>query len=54
MICAKAKVGSELGRIKQLLIDNGYQEDVLLSCIKEKLDNSSSDKQFGPEKCKLV
>ena len=35
MISAIAKVGSELDRIKQLLIDNGYQEDVLPSCIKE-------------------
>ena len=34
-----------------LLIDNGYPEDVLVSCIKETLANISSEKQFRPEKC---
>ena len=51
MICSKTKLDSELGTIKQLLIDNGHPEDVLVSCIKEKLANISSEKQFGPEKC---
>ena len=51
MICSKTKLDSELGTIKQLLIDNGYPEDVLVSCIKEKLAKISSEKQFGPEKC---
>ena len=51
MICSKTRLDSELGTIKQLLIDNGYPEDVLVSCIKEKLANISSEKQFGPEKC---
>ena len=37
--------------IKQLLIDNGYPQDVLVSCIKEKLANTSSEKRFGPQKC---
>ena len=31
MICSKTKLVSELDRIKQLLIENGYPEDVLLS-----------------------
>ena len=35
MICSKTKLDSELGTIKQLLIDNGYPEDVLVSCIKK-------------------
>ena len=51
MICSKTKLDSELDTIKQLLIDNGYPEDVLVSCIKEKLANISSEKWFGPEKC---
>ena len=51
MICSKTKLDSELGKIKQPLIDNGYPEDVLVSCIKEKLHNISSEKQIGPEKC---
>ena len=45
MICSKTKLGSELDKIKQLLIENGYPADVLLSCINQKLAN------FGPEKC---
>ena len=51
MICSKTKLDSELDTIKQLLIDNGYSEDVLVSCIKEKLANSSSEKRLGPEQC---
>ena len=31
--CCKTKLDSELDRIKQLLIDNGYRGDVLVSCI---------------------
>ena len=42
---------SELDAINQFLIDNGYPEDVLVSCIKEKLPNISSEIRFGPEKC---
>ena len=37
MICSKTKLGSELDKIKQLLIENGYPTDVLLSCINQKL-----------------
>ena len=49
MICSKTKLGSELDKIKQLLIENGYQADVLLSCITQKLANSAAEKTFGPE-----
>ena len=35
MICSKTKLGSELDKIKQLLIENGYPADVLLSCINQ-------------------
>ena len=51
MICSKTKLDSELDTLKQLLNDNGYPEDVLVSCIKEKLANISSEKQFSLEKC---
>ena len=51
MICSKTKLGSELDKIKQLLIENGYQTGVLLSCINRKLANSAAEKTFGPEKC---
>ena len=51
MICSKAKLGSELEKIKQLLIENGYPTDALLFCINQKLANSAAEKTFGPEKC---
>ena len=51
MICSKTKLGSELDKIKQLLIENGYPTDVLLSCINQKLATFAAEKTFGPEKC---
>ena len=51
MICSKTKLGSELEKIKELLIENGYSTDVLLSCINQKLANFEAEKTFGPEKC---
>ena len=51
MICSKTKLGSELDKIKQLLIENGYPADVLLSCINQKLANFAAEKTFGPEWC---
>ena len=48
IICSKTRLDSELDTIKQLLIDNGYPEDVLVSCIRTKLANLSSEKRFGP------
>ena len=51
MICSKTKLGSELDKIKQLLIEHGYPADVLLSCINQKLANFAAEKTFGPEKC---
>ena len=51
MICSKTKLGSELDKIQQLLIENGYPTDVLLSCINQKLANFAAEKTFGSEKC---
>ena len=50
MICSKTKLGSELDKIKQLLIENGYPADVLLSCINQKLANFVAEETSGPEK----
>ena len=50
-ICSKTKLGSEFDKIKQLLIENGYPADVLLSCINQKLANFAAEKTFDPEKC---
>ena len=51
MVCSKTKLGSEFDKIKQLLIENGYSADVLLSCINQKQANFAADKTFGLEKC---
>ena len=51
MICSKTKLGPELDKIKQLLLENGYPADVLLFCINQKLANFATEKPFGPEKC---
>ena len=51
MICSKTKLGSELDKTKQLLVENGYPADVLLSCINQKLANFAAEKTFSPEKC---
>ena len=51
MICSKTKLGSELDRAKQLLIENGYPDDVLISCIKQKLAILAAEKPCGLEKC---
>jgi len=37
MLCSKTKLDSELDKTKQLLFENGYPVDVLLSCISQKL-----------------
>ena len=37
MISSYIKLGSELDKIKELLIEHGYPADVLLSCINQKL-----------------
>ena len=51
MICSKTKLGSELDRVNQLVIENGYLYDVLISCIKQKLANFAAEKPCGPEMC---
>ena len=43
--------GSELDKLKQLLIENEYPADVLLYCITQKLANFAAEKTFGQEKC---
>ena len=39
MICAKTKLGSKLDKVKQLLIENGYPADDLLSFINQRQAN---------------
>ena len=51
MIYSKTKLGPELDKTKQLLIENGYPADVLFSCINQKLANFAAEKPICPEKC---
>ena len=53
MICSRTNLGSGLDRIKQLLIDSRYPKDVLLSYIKAKLANVSSENLFGCKNCPI-
>ena len=50
MICSKTKLGSEIDKIKQPLLENGYRTHVLLSCIIKKLANFAAEKTLGREK----
>ena len=49
MICSKTKLGPELDNIKQLLIENGYQADGLLSCTNQKLVSFAAEKMWSRE-----
>ena len=51
MIFSKTTLGSELDKIKQLVIENGYPADVPLSCINQNLANFAAERAFGSEKC---
>ena len=51
MICSKAKLGPELDKVKQLLIENRYPAAAVLSCINQKLANFAAEEPIGPEKC---
>ena len=51
MMCSKTKLGSELDRVKQLLIENGYPDDVLTSCIKQKFANFAAENRVVLRSC---
>ena len=51
MICSKTRLGSELDKIQQLLIESGYPVDVLLSFINQKLASYEAEKTLGLKKC---
>ena len=43
LICSKTKLGRELEK-KEILFENGYQEDVITTCFREKKINFSAGK----------
>ena len=50
MICSETKWSSKLDKIKQLLMENEYFTEVLLSCINQKLPNFVGDKNVWGER----
>ena len=54
MIWSKIRLGLELDKIRQLLIEHGYPKDVLLSCINQKLANFEAEKREVASVTKLA
>ena len=50
-ICTKRRLNEEIERIKKILLNNGYPENVINAQITKKIAKFSSFKQFGLEKC---
>ncbi len=51
MICSKTRLDLELDKIKSILIENGYPEDVISDCFRKKIASFLADKKYGPQKC---
>ena len=53
MICSSTKLTSELDKIKEIFLSNGYPEHVVSHVIRSKVDNFSRTKVFGPPRCPI-
>ena len=51
MICSKSKMDSELGKIRSILLENGYPEHAIDSAFKRKLQQLNSNPVHTVEKC---
>lgn len=51
-ICSQCKLGQELDKITNLLIQNGYPEQLVISVIKRKVEEETDKRPEGPHKCK--
>ena len=51
MICSKSKLYQELGKIHSILLENGYQECVINSAFKRKLQQLNSNPVHTVKKC---
>ena len=51
IIWAKRRLNGEIERVKKILLDNGYAENVVNAHIAKKNAQFSTFKRFGPEKC---
>ena len=51
MICFKSKLDPELGKIRSILLENGYPEHAINSAFKQKLQQQNSNPAHTVEKC---
>ena len=51
MICSKSKLEQELGKIRSILLENGYPEHAINSAFKQKLQQLNSNPVYTVEKC---
>ena len=51
MICSKKKLDTELGKIRSILLENGYPEHAINSAFKRKLQQLNSNSVHTVEKC---
>ena len=51
MICSKSKLDQELGKIRSILLENGYPERVINSLFKQKLQQLNSNPVHTVKKC---
>ena len=51
MICSKSKLDQELGKIRSILLENGYPERVINSAFKRKLQQINSNPVHTVKKC---
>ena len=51
MICSKSKLDPELGKIRSILLENGYPEHAIDSAFKQKLQQLNSKPLHTVEKC---
>ena len=51
MICSKSKLDPELGKIRSILLENGYPEHAINSAFKQKLQQLNSNPVHTVEKC---
>ena len=51
MICSKSKLDPELGKIRSILLENGYPEHAINSALMRKLQQLNSKPVYTVEKC---
>ena len=53
MICIKRRLNGEIGRIKKIVLNNGYPKNVINAQIAKKIAQFSTLMRFGSEKCSV-